>query len=66
MARVHYAVQVLEPRRLRSGPRWLTVATATRLAVAETILKSVRQDRLKVAALSRLRPVIRLPYRAKA
>lgn len=50
-----YAIQVLETGKPRQRRRWQTVSTAKRLTVAETILKSVRQDRLNVATLSRVR-----------
>lgn len=50
-----YAIQTLETGKPRQQRRWITVATAKRLSVAETTLKSVRQDRLHVATLSRVR-----------
>jgi hypothetical protein len=56
MPKVRYAVQVLEHGKPRSLRRWLTVATHTNRTAAETILKSVRQNRLHVATLSRIRP----------
>jgi hypothetical protein len=61
MPRVHYAVQILEAGRPRSQAKWTTVFYSKNKTVAETVLKSVRQDRIKVASLSRLRPVIRVP-----
>ena len=53
-----YAIQVLQPGRPRRAPKWLTVAVASRLAAAERILASVRQDRLHVATLSRVHPFV--------
>jgi hypothetical protein len=53
-----YAIQVLQDGPRRSHRKWLTVATAKRLTVAETILASVRRDRIKVATLSRIRPFV--------
>ena len=61
MPTIHYAVQVLQPGRPRTNPKWDTVFYHRNRTVAERVLASVRQDRLKVASLSRLRPVIRVP-----
>lgn len=62
MPRVHYAVQVLEPGRTRSNRKWKTVFCSKNRTVAETILRSVRQDRVNVvASVSRIHPVIRVP-----
>ena len=61
MPTVHYAVQVLAPGYRLSNAKWDTVFYHRNKAVAERVLSSVRQDRLKVASLSRLRPVIRVP-----
>lgn len=51
-----YAIQALEVGKPRQLRRWHTIATARRLAVAEKILASVRQDRLHVQTLTRLKP----------
>jgi hypothetical protein len=61
MPTIHYAVQILQPGRQRSNPKWDTVFFHRNRTVAERVLSSVRQDRLKVASMSRLRPVIRVP-----
>jgi hypothetical protein len=61
MARVRYAVQVLELGRTRGNPKWKTLRVFARLAVAETTLRSIRQDRKHVAARSRVWPVVRVP-----
>jgi hypothetical protein len=57
MPRVRYAVQILEPGRPRSNRKWTTLRVFKRRAVAEVVLKSVRQDRLNVAELSRVWPI---------
>jgi hypothetical protein len=66
MPRVHYAVQVLEEGRTRSNQKWKTVFSHRNRTVAETVLASVRRDRIKVASLSRLRPIIRVPAQSSA
>jgi len=57
MPRVRYAVQVLESGRTRSNRKWITLRVCKRRAVAETILRSVRQDRINVAEMSRVWPI---------
>jgi hypothetical protein len=57
MPRVRFAVQVLEPGRTRANPKWRTVRVCKRRAVAESVLRSIRQDRKHVAEVSRVWPV---------
>lgn len=57
MPRVRYAVQILDNPRSLTKAKWRTLRVCKRRAVAETILKSVRQDRINVAEMSRVWPV---------